>query len=261
MELTRRRLPMLDLRRVSRVRRRRERNADRRACSSLRRRGSRCARSQMGQVGCTGGASRLMDDGLRGRRALRRSRAAPDWNAGVRSNRWKRRLSIKPMLVNQIIDVIVKEGMIDREKVTLDATIESLDLKSIDIVMILTAHRRKIRRLHSDGWPFPRSEGHQEPDRRHRGVYHQRKSIIWLQREGSSSPAWAPCRPRGWRGRALARRARRPLLRRRNPIHRPYRGRIKFSAQVQGFDAAALSRCRHAALLRSRHAISADRGR
>lgn len=41
-------------------------------------------------------------------------------------------------LVNQIIDVIVKEGMIDREKVTLDATIESLDLKSIDIVMILT---------------------------------------------------------------------------------------------------------------------------
>ena len=42
-------------------------------------------------------------------------------------------------LVDQIIDVIVKEGMIDREKVTLDATIESLDLKSIDIVMILTA--------------------------------------------------------------------------------------------------------------------------
>jgi acyl carrier protein len=42
-------------------------------------------------------------------------------------------------LANQIIDVIVKEGMIDREKVTLDATIESLDLKSIDIVMILTA--------------------------------------------------------------------------------------------------------------------------
>ncbi len=46
-------------------------------------------------------------------------------------------------LVNQIIDVIVKEGMIDREKVTLDATIESLDLKSIDIVMILTAIEEK----------------------------------------------------------------------------------------------------------------------
>ena len=42
-------------------------------------------------------------------------------------------------LVNQVIDVIVKEGMVDREKVTLDATIESLDLKSIDIVMVLTA--------------------------------------------------------------------------------------------------------------------------
>ena len=42
-------------------------------------------------------------------------------------------------LANQIIDVIVKEGMVEREKATLDATIESLDLKSIDIVMILTA--------------------------------------------------------------------------------------------------------------------------
>jgi acyl carrier protein len=42
-------------------------------------------------------------------------------------------------LVNKIIDVIVAEGMVDREKVTMDATIESLDLKSIDIVMILTA--------------------------------------------------------------------------------------------------------------------------
>jgi len=39
--------------------------------------------------------------------------------------------------------VIVKEGMVDREKATLDATIESLDLKSIDIVMILTAIEEK----------------------------------------------------------------------------------------------------------------------
>jgi acyl carrier protein len=46
-------------------------------------------------------------------------------------------------LVNQIIDVIIKEGMVDREKVTLDATIESLDLKSIDIVMILTSIEEK----------------------------------------------------------------------------------------------------------------------
>jgi acyl carrier protein len=42
-------------------------------------------------------------------------------------------------LVNKIVDVIVAEGMVDRDKVTMDATIESLDLKSIDIVMILTA--------------------------------------------------------------------------------------------------------------------------
>jgi acyl carrier protein len=49
----------------------------------------------------------------------------------------------QPELANQIIDVIVKEGMVDREKATLDATIESLDLKSIDIVMILTAIEEK----------------------------------------------------------------------------------------------------------------------
>jgi acyl carrier protein len=46
-------------------------------------------------------------------------------------------------LASQIIDVIVNEGMVDREKATLDATIESLDLKSIDIVMILTAIEEK----------------------------------------------------------------------------------------------------------------------
>ena len=46
-------------------------------------------------------------------------------------------------LSNQIIDVIASEGMVDREKITMDATIESLDLKSIDIVMILTAIEEK----------------------------------------------------------------------------------------------------------------------
>ena len=46
-------------------------------------------------------------------------------------------------LSDEIIDVICKEGMIDRERVTPDATIESLDLKSIDIVMILTAIEEK----------------------------------------------------------------------------------------------------------------------
>ncbi|MGA3302637.1 MAG: phosphopantetheine-binding protein [Methylovirgula sp.] len=46
-------------------------------------------------------------------------------------------------LVDQIVDVIVTEGMIDREKIQPDATIESLGLKSIDIVMILTALEEK----------------------------------------------------------------------------------------------------------------------
>jgi acyl carrier protein len=49
----------------------------------------------------------------------------------------------KEKLVEEIIDVIAAEGMIDRAKVTPDATIESLDLKSVDIVMILTALEEK----------------------------------------------------------------------------------------------------------------------
>jgi acyl carrier protein len=49
----------------------------------------------------------------------------------------------KAKLVEEIIEVIASEGMIDRAKVTPDATIESLDLKSVDIVMILTALEEK----------------------------------------------------------------------------------------------------------------------
>jgi acyl carrier protein len=49
----------------------------------------------------------------------------------------------KAKLIEEIIEVIVAEGMIDRAKVTPDATIESLDLKSVDIVMILTALEEK----------------------------------------------------------------------------------------------------------------------
>jgi acyl carrier protein len=49
----------------------------------------------------------------------------------------------KAKLIEDIIDVIATEGMIDRSKVTPDATIESLDLKSVDIVMILTALEEK----------------------------------------------------------------------------------------------------------------------
>src|SRR5271154_4455141 len=61
------------------------------------------------------------------------------WVFGGRGETVETKALDQTELVNQVIDVIVKEGMVDREKVTLDATIESLDLKSIDIVMILTA--------------------------------------------------------------------------------------------------------------------------
>ncbi len=44
---------------------------------------------------------------------------------------------------SEIMDVIATEGMIPREKLLDDATIESLGLKSIDIVMILTAIEEK----------------------------------------------------------------------------------------------------------------------
>jgi len=46
-------------------------------------------------------------------------------------------------LIEEIIEVIAAEGMVDRTKITPDATIESLDLKSVDIVMILTALEEK----------------------------------------------------------------------------------------------------------------------
>jgi acyl carrier protein len=46
-------------------------------------------------------------------------------------------------LIDDIIEVVASEGMIPREKLRGDASIESLGLKSIDIVMILTAIEEK----------------------------------------------------------------------------------------------------------------------
>jgi acyl carrier protein len=43
----------------------------------------------------------------------------------------------------EVVDLIVSEGMVDRDKVTADATFETLGLKSIDIVMVLTAVEEK----------------------------------------------------------------------------------------------------------------------
>jgi acyl carrier protein len=48
-----------------------------------------------------------------------------------------------PQEKTKLVAVIASEGMIDRAKVTPDATIESLNLKSVDIVMILTALEEK----------------------------------------------------------------------------------------------------------------------
>ncbi len=49
----------------------------------------------------------------------------------------------KAQFIEQIKEVIATEGMIDISKITPEATIESLDLKSVDIVMILTALEEK----------------------------------------------------------------------------------------------------------------------
>lgn len=49
----------------------------------------------------------------------------------------------KAKLIDEIVDVIAAEGMVDRAKITPDATIESLDLKSVDIIMVLTALEEK----------------------------------------------------------------------------------------------------------------------
>lgn len=49
----------------------------------------------------------------------------------------------KDKLMEEIVEVIAAEGMVDRSKITPDAPLESLDLKSVDIVMILTALEEK----------------------------------------------------------------------------------------------------------------------
>ncbi len=46
-------------------------------------------------------------------------------------------------LVEQIFDVVVSEGKIDRSKITPDATLESLEVQSMDVVMILMVIEEK----------------------------------------------------------------------------------------------------------------------
>jgi acyl carrier protein len=52
-------------------------------------------------------------------------------------------LSDPERVYQQVVDLIVSEGMVERDKVTPDATFETLGLKSIDIVMVLTAVEEK----------------------------------------------------------------------------------------------------------------------
>lgn len=43
----------------------------------------------------------------------------------------------------QILDVFVTDGMVDRAKITPDATLESLEVQSVDVMMILMAIEEK----------------------------------------------------------------------------------------------------------------------
>jgi acyl carrier protein len=52
-------------------------------------------------------------------------------------------LSDPGRVYQQVVDLIVSEGMVERDKVTPDATFDTLGLKSIDIVMVLTAVEEK----------------------------------------------------------------------------------------------------------------------
>ena len=46
-------------------------------------------------------------------------------------------------VAEQIVEIIVQDGKVDRAQITPDATIESLKLKSIDLVMVLMALEQK----------------------------------------------------------------------------------------------------------------------
>ncbi|WP_439496045.1 acyl carrier protein [Bosea sp. (in: a-proteobacteria)] len=44
-----------------------------------------------------------------------------------------------PEIVERLLDLVAKEGMVDRDKVKLDAELDTLGVKSADVVMILVA--------------------------------------------------------------------------------------------------------------------------
>ena len=50
---------------------------------------------------------------------------------------------LKEDLERQILDLIISEGKIDPSRITSDATLESLDVNSMDIVMLLMSIEEK----------------------------------------------------------------------------------------------------------------------
>ena len=46
-------------------------------------------------------------------------------------------------LQSQLLDIVVEEGMVDRDALTLDAELASLEIASVDFVMILMAIEEK----------------------------------------------------------------------------------------------------------------------
>jgi acyl carrier protein len=49
-----------------------------------------------------------------------------------------------PTQLDRIIDIIAQEGSVDREKITPDATLETVGLASMDVVMILMGVEEKL---------------------------------------------------------------------------------------------------------------------
>jgi len=49
----------------------------------------------------------------------------------------------RKLIEKQIVDVIVTDGMLDRSLVTSDATLESLGVQSVDVMMILMSIEEK----------------------------------------------------------------------------------------------------------------------
>lgn len=49
-----------------------------------------------------------------------------------------------PQRLEQIIDIIASEGKVDRDKITPEATLETLGLQSMDVVMILMGIEEKL---------------------------------------------------------------------------------------------------------------------